>query len=150
MENHHFQWENMGKSTISMAISNSYVTNYQRVLCMYIITSGVELIWDYRCHSCSRKKMIWLKSGTNSWTLRKNSWLFRFPKLKSGAKSSSQAFNLNTRNYEMVKSNACATSNFPETTSPPFIYIYIFIYLFIYLIMYIYILCRNIYIYIYI
>ena len=28
MENHHFQW---GKSTISMAIFNSYVKNYQRV-----------------------------------------------------------------------------------------------------------------------
>ena len=39
MENHNFLWENygtwqfvMGKSTISMAIFNSYVTNYQRVV----------------------------------------------------------------------------------------------------------------------
>ena len=31
MENHHFSWENHGKSTISMAIFNSKLLNYQRV-----------------------------------------------------------------------------------------------------------------------
>ena len=28
---HHFQWENHGKSTISMAMFNSYISHYQRV-----------------------------------------------------------------------------------------------------------------------
>ena len=31
MEDHHFSWENHGKSTISMVMFHSYVTNYQRV-----------------------------------------------------------------------------------------------------------------------
>ena len=31
MENHHFSWENHGKSAISMAIFNSKLLNYQRV-----------------------------------------------------------------------------------------------------------------------
>ena len=42
-------------------------------------TSGVELIWAYGWPSCSRKKLIWLKSGTNSWKLRKTTYFFRFP-----------------------------------------------------------------------
>ena len=134
-----FSMGKYGKSTISMAIFNSYVTNYQRLLCMYMITSGVELIWDYRCHSCSRKKMIWLKSGTKSWTRRKNSWFFRFPNLKSGAKSSSQALNFwihEDGEIQCVRYVKVSRNNL----APVHIYIYIlFIYLFIYLYAYLFI-----------
>jgi hypothetical protein len=49
MENHHFQWVNHGKSTISMAIFNS-VTNYQRVheCWLHSHSKYTKIYWYYK------------------------------------------------------------------------------------------------------
>ena len=50
IENHHFQWVNHGKSTISMAIFNSYVTNYQRVheCWLHSHSKYTKIYWYYK------------------------------------------------------------------------------------------------------
>ena len=64
MENHHFQWENSLFHTISMAMFNSYVTNYQRVNLM--LWNEIPINWPIRHDPTSKSSNFLMPGGGHS------------------------------------------------------------------------------------